>query len=134
MITILLWLSESVPVGDSRAIDTGGAASLGSGSPAGKAVNEGVRSLVAVGTEAFMADPDGSPTTGESGDERSACRAGSLISASLRSCGPSSCDSKPSLVTGRATSRPAKRRSSRPPRVAEYDVAAVESRRGLSPA
>jgi hypothetical protein len=76
MIATLLRFSHSVSVGGRPAIGAGGAES-----------------------EAFTAGPDEVAAIGESDDERSAC-SGSPLSISPGSCGPWSCDSKPSLVTG----------------------------------
>jgi hypothetical protein len=109
IIATLLRCSDPVSVGGPPAIDTGGAES-------------GV----------FVAGPDELATIGESGGERSACSR-SPLSFSPGSRGLWSCDSRPSFVTGRATSGPARSRSSWPRYAAGYDVAAVGSRRGPNP-
>jgi hypothetical protein len=104
----LLRLSDSASVIGSPAIGAGGAH-----------------------TGAATADSGELATMGESDHEGSVCGC-SLLSVSPGSCGTWWSSSTSSLVTGPAASGPAGWRSSWPRYAAGYEMAAVESKRGLS--
>jgi hypothetical protein len=69
MITIPLCLRGFVSACDSGGIGIGSAESLGSGVHVGEGSDDGDFGLVDIGSEAFMAETERLPTTGESDDE-----------------------------------------------------------------